>query len=815
MSSPLLSHPDQELKDHLLGVRQLANHFWGTRQVNIWDSGLLKELLTITALAHDFGKSTKYFQYYITDPNLGLKKGGPYTSHALLSAIVGYFMAKHYLGIHPLAGKLSFFVYLAIKRHHGNLRDISDEYAYFSDRDRDLLLTQIQAINYDSLKKSWRQLIHVLPPPLNQWPSFTKETLDNWINSFKEELRQVRIVWLQNISQSTPLFDEERQPDAHYEKDADDLQDYFQFLLLYSLLLDADKNQVGVKNYPPACSHPLAGDLVDNFKKRRNWQPVGINSLREKAYQEITGNLPLADQGKIFSITLPTGLGKTLAAYNFAFKLREKRLQEHGVAPKIIYALPFLTVIDQNYQILTDILQEEGVLSGHHVLTKHHHLTDPKYIIKTDNDEINYQPNASKLLIEGWASEIVVTTFIQLFETLIGWRNSSLRRFHRLAHAIIIIDEIQAIPISYWNLVRKAMKYLAQHMSTDIILVTATQPKIFIGPSEAMELAQPKKYFARMDRVKMEIDLSRRTIQEFVHGEMHEQLLANPNKSFLFILNTISSAKELYRHIEKITDEPIGFLSTGVIMRQRKSRIEKIQKKGYRLVVSTQLVEAGVDIDFDIVYRDLAPMDSINQAAGRCNRHALGSGIVRIISLVSDNEKRRPFSHMIYDNVALDITTQVLHDRKTIGEQEFLHLIELYFAQAKSKTISTESDQLLKAIKQLRFFSDDNMKIGISSFQLIKEKGLRGSVFVELDQEAKELWDQYEDILRIKDFYDRQEKFTSIKKAFYDYVISIPLFKLTDLPPEVNHFLYICNPQLQNYYDRCLGYDSKGIDIFF
>lgn len=808
MSSSLLSHPDQELHDHLLGVQQLANYFLGSRQVNMWDSGLLKDLLTITTLAHDFGKSTTFFQRYITHPNLGTKKGGPLASHSLLSAIVGYFMAKEYLGTHPQATKLSFFIYLAIKRHHGNLWDISDEYATFSSRDRELLLKQIQAIDYSSFKKTWPQLTNELPAPLNQRPPLERGTLEKWVTDFKGELRQVRMLWLQNTSRGTPLFGE--QPDTH-DIDIGDLQDYFQFLFLYSLLLDADKNQAGVKNYPRAPNDALTENLVDSFKKKKKWKQVGINILREKAYQEIAGNLQLTDHSKIFSITLPTGLGKTLAAYNFAFKLREKRFNESGIAPKIIYALPFLTVIDQNYQVLSDILHAEGI-SGHHVLTKHHHLADPKFI---DGDEINYQPNAAKLLIEGWASQIVVTTFIQLFDTLIGWRNSSLRRFHRLSHAIIIIDEIQAIPICYWNLIQKALEYLAQHMSTDIILVTATLPKIFTGTSAALELSQAKKYFSQMNRVKMEINLSRRTIEEFAHDEIKKELLANPNKSFLFIMNTISSAKELYREMGKLTNEPIGFLSTGVIMKQRKTRIDRIQKKEYRLVVSTQMVEAGVDIDFDIVYRDLAPMDSINQAAGRCNRHAEGFGIVRIINLASNNEIRRSFAHMIYDNVALHITTEILQERETIEEQEFLHLIEQYFTEAKSKTISNESVQLLEAIKQLCFFSGDDTKTGISSFQLIKEKGPRANVFVEFNEEAKDLWKRYETILEIDNFFKRQEEFTSIKKAFYDYVISVPIFKLTDLPPEVNHFLYINNLQLENYYDRCLGYDSKGMTLFF
>lgn len=703
-------------------------------------------------------------------------------------------------------------VFVAIKRHHGNLQDVSDEYTVFGDKEQELLLRQIEAIDFSLLQETWQSITPQLPLITGIGSLLTQEQLKEWVCIFKDELRNVRRAWLKTSSNNFLLeVDQLRVSDTMNQQSQ--LQDYFRFLFLYSLLLDGDKSQVGVRDYR-LTSVQLPDSLVDAFKNKQDWEIQGLNALREKAYQEIAGNINLADKGNLFSITLPTGLGKTLAAYNLAFKLREKRLQERGTAPKIIYTLPFLTVIDQNYQILTEILENQN-LTGHHILTKHHHLTDPVYSVMTGNKcELNYSANAAKLLIEGWSSEIVVTTFIQLFETLIGWRNSALRKFHRLAHAIIILDEIQAIPIKYWPLAQQMLEFLAGQMHTDIILVTATQPKIFSDSSKVTELVQPRKYFSQMGRVRLEINLNRRTIEEFVEGELREQLSANQGKSFLFIMNTVSSAKELYRQLKNLTSEPVAFLSTGVVMKERKKRIEDIRNKKYRFVVSTQLVEAGVDIDFDIVYRDLAPMDSINQAAGRCNRHGLGSGIVRIIFLAGA-DRGRSYAHMIYDDTAVDITKQILENIKEVNESEFLNLIDLYFTQAKSKMLMNESYQILQAIQRLCFFAEDETKTSVSDFKLIKEKGHRENVFIELDKEAEEIWAKYEQIIQIKTFYEKQEKFNAIKKIFYDYVISIPVSRLTDLPPEVNHFRYVNNAQLKYYYDRNLGYDSKGATIIF
>lgn len=813
MPSVLYSHPDQELKNHLSGVYNLSMRLLGGRGISAWEQQILENLLSIVTLCHDFGKATRYFQRYITSQGLGKKRGGPLERHALLSAVVGYYIAKYCFNGHPEVDKLCLFVYMAIKRHHGNLHDLDDELSVFGERDKELLLKQIKAIDFSSLQETWHLMFSLLPQPVRHVRVITEDLLEDWVHNMDKELRRIRRAWEKETARISFPFSRGTFLRGTKNEESKELLEYFRFNYMYSLLLDADKYQAGLKEYHIK-TVDLPPDLVDTFKQKQIWGTSPINRLREEAYQEIASGLSVAEQNCIFRVTLPTGLGKTLATYNFAFKLREKRMQQRGIAPTIIYALPFLTVIDQNYQSLIEVFHKQEIPFDQNTVIKHHHLTDPVYTARSDDDENIYSPNAAKLLIEGWSSDIVVTTFVQLFETLIGWRNSSLRRFHRLAHSIIILDEIQALPVPYWPLAEQMLSFLTKYMFTDIILVTATQPRIFTGSTSTMELVDPHKYFDQMDRVKMEVDLLPKTVREFVEGEVKEKLAKNPGKSFLFILNTISSAKELYRCLKEITDEPVAFLSTGVVMYQRKKRIKEVVEKKYRLVVSTQLVEAGVDIDFDIVYRDFAPMDAINQAAGRCNRHAERSGLVQVIALVCV-ERRRPYANKIYNDVALDITAQILKDKKVIRESEFLGLIDIYFTHAKSKNLAELSIQLLEAIGQMRFSTDDDTKTSVSSFRLIKEKGLRANVFIEVNKEAEEAWLQYENIIKLEDFYKRQDKFAEIKKTFYDYVISIPIGKSAELPPEVNHFLYVNRLHLNDYYDINLGYDSKGIDVVF
>ena len=158
----LLSHPDQDLSAHLLGVNRWTHMLNASRQVNFWDIIILNDILKIVSLSHDFGKATPYFQRYIKDP--AQKRSGPLARHALLSAIVGYRLAKHYLEDCQDAQKLSFFVYVAINRHHCNLSNIDDEFLTFSEQDQKLLLKQVRSLDFYLLEKTWEPLMGQLPP---------------------------------------------------------------------------------------------------------------------------------------------------------------------------------------------------------------------------------------------------------------------------------------------------------------------------------------------------------------------------------------------------------------------------------------------------------------------------------------------------------------------------------------------------------------------------------------------------------------------------------------------------------------------------
>lgn len=171
---------------------------------------------------------------------------------------------------------------------------------------------------------------------------------------------------------------------------------------------------------------------------------------------------------------------------------------------------------------------------------------------------------------------------------------------------------------------------------------------------------------------------------------------------------------------------------------------------------------------------------------------------------------------MIYNNTSLDITKRILKDKGMISESELLDLIDLYFQHAKDLGRASESFHLLEALQNLRFNSGDNPDAGVNDFRLIKQRGNRVNIFVELDREAEEVWLEYEDIVQhCEDFYQRQERFETIKKDFYQYVISVTVNEGMFLPPEFNNFCYVSKFQLKSYYDKNLGFDTSNYENIF
>jgi len=685
---------------------------------------------------------------------------------------------------------------LIVKRHHGNLDDAYNE-TLCSDNDEDIIGRQIDKMNFDELN-----------------------TLYNKIYSDKIEISDLKIYYKTVISEIKSGLKGQRKLIGNLNEE-NTLFYYFTTLLLYSILLDADKTDAA--NLEIVKRKDVSSDIVDGYKEKKfitsekqNESKSKINDIREKIYKEVISRVNELDldEDKIMSLNVPTGTGKTLTSLSFALKLKERIKKEKGFSPRVIYSLPFLSIIDQNSDVFNEVLGNPTT----DILLKHHHLSDITYTSGDEFEDMETEkdPGKSLLLVEGWNSEIIVTTFMQFFYSFIANRNRAIRKFHNITNSIVILDEVQAIPHKYWLLLKETMKFFADHFNTYFVFVTATQPLIFNEKeNEITPLIRNKDdYFEIFDRVDLIPKLEPMNIEAF-KGELKEDILQNPNKDFLIVMNTIKSSKEIYNFIKEEVrdngDSKIYYLSTNIIPKKRLKRIKGIKEKTKerKIIVSTQLIEAGVDIDVDVVYRDFAPLDSINQVAGRCNRNfAEEKGIVKVV-ILSEEKNNMEYYKYIYGSFITEKTQKVFKEFEknegtsreySIAEPKFLELNNSYFEKVKEGMSNDESNSILDHVKRLEFAE-------LSKFELIGKTHQKADVFVELDRKASEILKKYRGILNNDELkrIEKKNKFLEIKKDFYDYVISVSVSERdTELVPgEMN---YIERGDLKDCYDKETGF---------
>ncbi len=758
MHSNLFSHPERFLEDHTSCVIELANRFLAPIDNFSQD---FKDLLTIITLSHDIGKSTKFFQEYIRgDKTLRNRQE---TKHALLGAIVSLHLANKHLSENNLF--LLSLSFVLPKRHHSNLKNFLSEF-FLDDNELEILQKQIASID----KQKFQIFLQNIKNCDKKLADFTFDEID--FNTIKTLLTRIRR-FIRKL------------------KDEKSLDYYIDTVLFFSLLLDADKSDVGIQTDKKILFQKISlqPDIVDNFIQTFKPGNSIITQLRREAYEEVSRQKIDINQ-KIYTLTLPTGLGKTLISFKTALKIADEVKKQKGDDLKIIYCLPFLSIIEQNFQVFEEVLRKNGIKPDSATLLKHHHLSGFAY---KKQEEFDY--DTSRILIEGWNAKIVVTTFLQFFYSLIGNKNRMLRKFHKFANAVIILDEVQSIPHKYWLLLREVLTQMARKFNFYIIFTTATQPMIF---EKHFELAS-QSYFEKLNRYDVNVDKKAKTLIDFF-----DDLKIN-DKSHLFILNTVGSAKKLYEIVKNGYE--VTFLSTHIVPKERIKRIQELKQHKKQVAISTQLIEAGVDIDFDIVYRDFAPFDSLNQSAGRCNREGKKNrGNFHIIKLIDDNG--RLYGSYIYDSVLLNATDEILTN-STYTEQEFIQLINSYFhkiMQIKSDKISLD---LLEMLYSLKFSApkEPSQINSIEDFILIKEDSYKQDVFIEIDDEAKEVWKTYINIWEIEDLFEKKKAFDAIKAKFYKFVVSVPIQENT--PPILNNFYYVSFDSLADYYNLETGFIPK------
>ncbi len=796
----LKSHPDKLLVDHLHRVGELSKKTVADKSLNIDDADLLKDAAYLIGITHDLGKATRFFQDYITETDEKKKKSlkaKDTTHHGLLSAFFTYAVIKEYLSQTERKGGLAEYLpilsFLAVKRHHGNLQNAMDEI-----KDTDTDKEKILKIADEQIKSIDRaEMGEILSHLLSLENINLKIDVDNVTNYIlKDSIKDIR---------------RKEKSLVRGLSEKSDLYPYFISQFLYSALLDADKMDAGLDGIN-LDRLDLSSKLVDEYRDSKGFSSNknNINSLRNQIYEEAVErikNWNLDD--KILSLNVPTGTGKTLTALSISLKLRDRLENERKIKPRIIYALPFLSIIDQNYGVFEDVVSPNGEdPKDSRLLLKHHHLADVKYEIE-DNE---FDVDKSKLLLEGWNAEIIVTTFWQLFNTLFSNRNKQLRKFNKLANSIIILDEVQAVPHQYWQLIHDALNLLREKFNSYVVFMTATQPLIFEeDKGEIKEIAQRKEdYFRGLNRIELIPRIDRTlTLDEF-KALLNNDLAQKKEKDFLIVLNTIGSAQEIYRFIQGLQLENTKkmFLSTNVIPKVRLNRINEIRESNEsprkrRVIISTQLIEAGVDIDADVVYRDFAPLDSINQVAGRCNRNSAkdDKGTVSIFILKDD---KKEFYKYIYDPFLISKTLAILRPNEPIKESEFLELNNRYFKAVKRGMGEKESKDNLDCIAGLAF------KDLSENFKLIEQDYSKVDVFVEIDDKASEIWKQYQDMQMEKNNIERTKKYLRIKKDISEYVISVPEKYAHSLVDENSDIGYISRLELPNYYDTETGFMRAG-----
>jgi CRISPR-associated endonuclease/helicase Cas3 len=443
----------------------------------------------------------------------------------------------------------------------------------------------------------------------------------------------------------------------------------------------------------------------------------------------------------------------------------------------------------------------------------HHHLSEARIRI----DEEIFSGEKGQFIIENWEKPFILTTFWQLFNTLISNENQLLRRFHQLADSIIILDEIQSFPYEYWKLINRLLKELTRLLNCKIIFLTATMPMIFsAAEGEIMDLIDREnraRYFQSFSRYHLSLvkDLSNITLEELFTAARNE-ISGKNERSFLFVFNTIKSSKDFFQMVKEVFPEenPI-YLSTNILPVERKKRIELVKGINQRkIVISTQLIEAGVDIDLDIVYRDFSPLDSIVQSAGRCNRNnRQKTGEVYLFSLKKEGAHKKD-SNYIYPHHSLLPTEKLFINIKSSSESYLLCSVEQYYQHVKDTISTDQADILLKHIGSLEYEEINK------NFQLIKYIPSE-LVFIEKDDKAESILKKFQEILELPDRFQRRNEFLTIKKDFYDYTISVRTTSGnngTSSFRELGHLSIIPRHLVKEFYDEKTGYKEPEQMIF-
>lgn len=420
--------------------------------------------------------------------------------------------------------------------------------------------------------------------------------------------------------------------------------------MLFSCLVDADfldtESFMDRERAAHRGGYPTLAELAPKFekymaKKTANAPVTEVNSIRTEVLAACRATA--SEKPGLFTLTVPTGGGKTLSSLAFALR----HALAHGKR-RIIYVIPYTSIIEQT-------ADQFRAIFGDVVLEHHSNL---------DVADQSRETERSRLACENWDAPLIVTTTVQFFESLFASRTSRCRKLHNIANSIVILDEAQLLPVDFLKPVLEVIQEMQMNYGVTFVLSTATQPAL--GPHKSMDfdfsglsglrelIPASLSLHERLQRIKLEV--VDKLAAPLSWDELATRLM--DQDSVLCIVNRRDDARVLWEKMPEGTFH-LSALMCGAHRSVRIAEIkEHLAAKKPTRVISTQLVEAGVDLDFPVVYRALAGLDSVAQAAGRCNREGLlGYGMVHVFS----PESKIPPGHL---RQAAEIARQLFVDGK-------------------------------------------------------------------------------------------------------------------------------------------------------
>ncbi|UFJ39857.1 CRISPR-associated helicase Cas3' [Brevibacillus humidisoli] len=829
-NQPYYSHYDKrtgktkQLEVHLQEVAEAArNSVPPFLHFDVVNSEQIQRLLELQGYFHDLGKYTDYFQNYLV-----YDRRSNYQNHAHVSAVLFYrYMIDGFADVgidERMKDILYFLFYVMIRKHHNklstdglfHLEDLPTMQSEIAEQTKNLhakgkILSQVYGISEQDIQRLLRN---------------AESTLED-----KKFMRSVKRIQMHH---------------AHERW-------YFLMIYCFSQLVDKDKSSAAdLVKRDRSMLHP---QLVSEYIQVKNQnQNSEINDARERARRTVLSQIDrISDQDlhtiRICTLTAPTGIGKTLTSLQAALRLNERLCQKYGYAPKIITAIPFINIIEQTKQDYAEVLKNRGILNIHHRLSD-------KRLVEYGSKDREIPIEKSMLEVESWEGDVVLTTFVQLFQSLLTGNNAKLKKINKLAGSIVILDEVQSIPEKYMPLVGAIIIKMADYFGTRFILMSATQPFLLEMGQRLLEHVNRKlptcihettdqpgviqllpdyaEYYKLETRTKL-IPSFHQIYTTDTFLDFFQQTWED--RSAVVVVNTINRCVALYQSMKERLEgqATVYHLSTNLIPKERKRVISEVKSRlqsGEAVVlISTQTIEAGVDLDFAVGYRDLAPLESIIQTAGRVNRNANrkdrdGKTLacpVYVVQLEKDHQ-------WIYQLHHLDRTKKLLQQHEEINEPDYLEMIDTYYRQM-ADYLSQESIELWKdGVMSLHFEK-------ISQFQLIPDDQSVVEVFVELDEEAERLADVYQMIRSVSELdipfisdvigesipiggdqrlspYQRKALIDLLLSRMSEYMVQIRYSRFQQTKPlpfsirggVESSFYWVPRNQIEDYYHLEVGY---------